>query len=94
MTKGCIFILFWATALVTSEAAAVGVESIPKLCSRHLTLDISRVNDVVIWGWAGPLPSPDAATNEAIANCKRRGRTDPHSKDQWRDYYHGYDKHV
>jgi Domain of unknown function (DUF4189) len=55
---------------------------------------VSSVNDVVIWGWAGPLPSSDAATNEAIANCKQRGGTDPHLKDQWHDYFHAYDKHI
>src|SRR5208337_1637140 len=55
---------------------------------------VSSVNDVVIWGWAGPLPSSDAATNEAIANCKQRGGTDPRLKDQWHDYFHAYDKHI
>jgi hypothetical protein len=28
-------------------------------------------------GWSGPLPSPEAAANEAIAKCKERGGTDP-----------------
>jgi hypothetical protein len=48
--------------------------------------------DLVIWGWSGPLPSPEAATQEAIANCKKRGGTDPRISAQWRDYYHGGEK--
>jgi len=39
-------------------------------------------------GWAGPLPSPEAAANEAIAKCKERGGTDPHICLQLHDYYH------
>jgi hypothetical protein len=39
-------------------------------------------------GWSGPLPSPEAAANEAIAKCKERGGTDPRIRAQWRDYYH------
>lgn len=39
-------------------------------------------------GWSGPLPSPEAAANEAIAKCKERGGTDPHIFAQWHDYYH------
>jgi len=45
-------------------------------------------------GWSGPLPSPEAAANEAIAKCKERGGTDPHIKAQWHDYYHSFEKHV
>jgi hypothetical protein len=47
-----------------------------------------------VFGWSGPLPSPEAAANEAIAKCKERGGTDPHIKAQWHDYYHSFDKHV
>jgi len=40
-------------------------------------------------GWSGPLPSPEAAAQEAIAKCKERGgTTDPQIKVQWHDYYH------
>ena len=48
--------------------------------------------DLVIWGWSGPLPSPEAATQEAIANCRKRGGTDPRISAQWRDYYHAGEK--
>jgi hypothetical protein len=47
-----------------------------------------------VFGWSGPLPSPEAAANEAIAKCKERGGTDPHIKAQWHDYYHSFEKHV
>jgi hypothetical protein len=45
-------------------------------------------------GWSGPMPSPEAAANEAIAKCKERGGTDPHIKARWHDYYHSFEKHV
>jgi hypothetical protein len=40
-----------------------------------------------ICGWSGPLPSAEAAAQQAIAKCKERGGADPKIKAQWRDYY-------
>jgi hypothetical protein len=45
-----------------------------------------------IVGWAGPLSSQDAATKEAIANCRKRGGTDPRIKAQWADGMSGQKK--
>jgi hypothetical protein len=153
MTKRCIFILFWATALFTPTAdayTAIAVASSssngggekyayqffnPRAPGQHglfLSRDLSRseieqgaikrcrrnggihpkivlstakygnfaiavgvrmgIGNVV--GWSGPLPSPEAAANEAIAKCKERGGTDPHIKAEWHDYYHSFEKHI
>jgi hypothetical protein len=53
--------------------------------SRVRTEKGTKGYDCVIWGWSGPLPSPEAATQEAIANCKKRGGTDPRIMGQWAD---------
>jgi hypothetical protein len=45
----------------------------------------SHGQKIRIVGWAGPLSSPEAATNEALANCKKRGGTDPRIHAQWAD---------
>jgi hypothetical protein len=55
----------------------------------YFALAISQEQKSRIIGWAGPLPSPEAAKNEALANCKKRGGTDPRLKDQWREGVHG-----
>jgi hypothetical protein len=55
------------------------------------------------FGWSGPLPSPEAAAQEAIAHCKGHGEQRwpdttwwefPHILEQWQDYYHAGEKHT
>ena len=54
-------------------------------------------------GWSGPLPSPEAAVQEAIAKCKEHGEQRwadttwfvyPKIGWQWHDYYHAGEKRV
>jgi hypothetical protein len=45
----------------------------------------SKQQQTRIIGWSGPLSSPEAAAKEALANCKRRGGTDPGIHAQWAD---------
>jgi hypothetical protein len=53
-----------------------------------------RIGTGQVVGWSGPLPSPEAAADEAIAKCKERGGTNPHIQAQWHDYYHSFEKRV
>jgi hypothetical protein len=51
----------------------------------YFAVAISEGQNSRIIGWSGPLPSSEAAKKEAIANCKKRGGTDPRIKEAWRD---------
>jgi hypothetical protein len=42
-----------------------------------VSLAVSKEEKGRTFGWSGPLPSPEAAIEEAITNCKKRGGTDP-----------------
>jgi hypothetical protein len=45
----------------------------------------SKQGQTRVIGWAGPLPSPEAAAKEAIENCRKRGGVDPRLHSQWAD---------
>jgi hypothetical protein len=51
----------------------------------YFALAFSKEEKRGIIGWSGPLPSPEAATTEAIANCKKRGGKDPRIAALWLD---------
>ena len=58
----------------------------------YFAIAVSNKEKGNIVGWSGSLQSPDAATKEAIANCEKRGGTDPRIEAQWRDYFHAGEK--
>ena len=58
----------------------------------YFAIAVSEEQKGNIVGWSGPLPNPDTATKEAIANCEKRGGTDPRIEAQWRDYFHAGEK--
>jgi hypothetical protein len=76
--------------------SGVGTEKVTKGESRSALGRIPKWNGWPwgIVGWSGPLPSPEAAAQEAIAKCKERGGTDPRIMGQWHDYYHANEKHI
>ena len=51
----------------------------------YFAVAVSTEQQARIVGWSGPLPNPEAATKEAIANCRKRGGVDPRIKVQWAD---------
>jgi hypothetical protein len=55
----------------------------------YFAIAVSEGQKSHVFGWAGPLPTAEAAKSEALANCKKRGGTDPRLKDQWREGVHG-----
>jgi hypothetical protein len=53
--------------------------------SGYFAIAISQEQNSRIIGWSGPLPSAEGAAKEAIANCKKRGGTDPRINAHWAD---------
>jgi hypothetical protein len=53
--------------------------------SGHFAIAVSREQKRSVVGQSGPLPSPEAATKNAIANCRKRGGTDSCVMAQWAD---------
>jgi hypothetical protein len=51
----------------------------------YFALAFSKDERRGIMGWSGPLPSPEAATKEAIANCEKRGGKNPRISTLWAD---------
>ena len=58
----------------------------------YFAIPASKEEKGNIVGWSGPLTSPEEATKHAIANCKKRGGTDPRIKSQWADGMSGQRK--
>ena len=58
----------------------------------YFAIAVSQGQNRRIVGWSGPLSSEEAATKEAIANCKKYGGTDPHIKAKWADGMSGQKK--
>jgi hypothetical protein len=58
----------------------------------YFAIATSKEQNGRVIGWSGPLSNAEAATNEATANCKRRGGTNPRIKVQWSDGMSGQKK--
>lgn len=58
---------------------------VPSIKPGYFALAFSKEEKRGIIGWSGPLPSPEAATKEAIANCEKRGGKNPRISTLWAD---------